>query len=259
VNRPAAGRDYPPARRSIQPGTLIAIALIAVALYSIRHRLSSTELLVFVVVVPSIILHELAHGATAYAFGDDTARRAGRLTLNPVKHIDPVGTIILPALLTLVGYGVFGYAKPVPINPSRMRHPRNNALLVSLAGPATNLALAALAVLILRYARPPSTAFQLREAVDGYGLGVLDLTDRLLFVLGFVNVSLAVFNALPVPPLDGSAVVARLLPRSAMPAWYTYTRYAMPVLLVLVLLDPGAFLSHIIDPAERAFATLVTG
>ncbi len=259
MNRPGAGRGYPPTRRYLQPNTLIAIALIAVALYSIRHTLSSTDLLVFAVVVPSIILHELAHGVTAYAFGDDTARRAGRLTLNPIKHVDPVGTILLPALLTLVGYGVFGYAKPVPINPSRMRHPRNDALFVSLAGPATNLALAALSVVILRYLRPPSTAVLLRAAVDGYGLGILDLTDRVLFVLGFVNVTLAVFNALPVPPLDGSALVARLLPRSAMPAWYTYTRYAMPALLVLVLLDPGAFLSHIFDPAQRAFANLVTG
>jgi Zn-dependent protease len=259
VNRPSAGRGYPPTRRYLPPNTLIAIALIAVALYSIRHSLSSTDLLIFAVAVPSIILHELAHGVTAYAFGDDTARRAGRLTLNPIKHIDPVGTILLPAILSLVGYGVFGYAKPVPISPSRMRHPRNDALIVSLAGPATNLALAALAVVILRYLRPPSTAVLLQGAVHGFGLGILDTTDRVLFLLGFVNVTLVVFNALPVPPLDGSALVARLLPRSALPAWYTYTRYAMPALLVLVLLDPGHILSHIFDPAQRAFASLVTG
>jgi Zn-dependent protease len=258
VSRPDAGRGSPPSRRYLQPSSLVALVLIVVAVYSLRHSLNSTDLLVFALVVPSIILHELAHGVTAYAFGDDTARRAGRLTLNPLRHVDPVGTVLLPALLTIAGYGAFGYAKPVPINPSRMRHPRNDALIVSLAGPATNLALAAVSVVALRYFRPPSTAVLLRAAVDGYGLGILDLTDRVLFVLGFVNVTLAVFNALPIPPLDGSAVVARLLPRSAMPAWYSYTRYAMPVLLVLVLLDPGTFLAHIFDPAQRAFARLVT-
>ena len=145
-------------RRIANPQALVAIGLLAVALYAVRHTLGSTTLLLFAVVVPSIILHELAHGVTALAFGDDTARRAGRLTLNPVRHIDPLGTLVLPAVLALAGLGAFGYAKPVPINPSRMRHPRNDAVVVSLAGPATNLALAGLSVLLLRWARPPGTA-----------------------------------------------------------------------------------------------------
>ena len=229
------------------PGTWLVIGLILIALYSIRHAFNSTTLLLFAVVVPAIILHELAHGMAALGFGDDTARRAGRITLNPIRHIDPLGTIVLPAILALAGYGVFGYAKPVPINPSRMRHPRNDALLVSLAGPATNLLLAGLSVVALHLLHPRGLAYLFFPSVG----------DHALFLFGFVNVTLAVFNALPIPPLDGSAVIARLLPPSALTHWYTLTRVAMPILLVLVLLDPGRFLLHVFGPAERAFARMV--
>jgi Zn-dependent protease len=245
-------------RRLTQPGALVALGLTLVALYSIRHTISSTTLLVIALVIPSIILHEVAHGVAAWSFGDDTARRAGRLTLNPVSHVDPVGTLVLPGLLALSGLGVFGYAKPVPINPSRMRHPRNDSVIVSLAGPATNLVLAALAVVILRFFRPAATRLDLHFALTYFGLNSLDLTDRALFLFGFVNVTLAVFNALPIPPLDGSAIVVRLLPARALPAWYSMARYSMPVLLLLVLLGRGTFLNHIFAPAERAFAGLVT-
>lgn len=245
-------------KRLAHPQALIAVALIGLALYALRHNLSSTNLLVFALVVPSIILHEIAHGVVALGFGDDTAQRAGRLTLNPVRHIDPFGTLILPAVLAYAGWGAFGYAKPVPINPARMRSPRNDSVVVSLAGPATNLALAGLSILLLHLARPAGTAQAVYQAISLHGLDApLDLTDRLLFLLGFVNVTLAVFNALPIPPLDGSAVVARLLPRSALPFWYSYQQYAMPILLVLVLLNPGHFLDHVFGPAERAWAHLL--
>jgi Zn-dependent protease len=237
----------------------VAIGLILLALFALRHTLSSTTILVFAVVVPSIILHELSHGAVALAFGDDTARKAGRLSLNPVRHIDPLGTLVLPGLLALAGLGAFGYAKPVPINPARMRHPRNAALVVSLAGPATNLLIAGLSIVLLRYFRPAGTAQVVSNAVSTFGIGSLDLTDRVLYLLGFVNVTLAVFNALPIPPLDGSAVVTRLLPRSALPAWYDLQRYAMLALLVLVLVDPGNFLAHVFEPAQRAWARLLAG
>jgi Zn-dependent protease len=245
-------------RRFPHPEVLVAVGLIAVALFAVRHTLGPTTLVVFAVVVPSIILHELSHGVTALAFGDDTAKRAGRITLNPVRHIDPLGTLVLPGVLALAGLGAFGYAKPVPINPSRMRHPRNSALLVSLAGPAANLALAGVSIALLRWARPPGTALLVNDVVSTSGVGALHLTNRVLYVLGFVNVSLAVFNALPIPPLDGSAVVARLLPPAALPTWYTFQRYAMPVLLLVVLLHPGNFLVHIFDPAERAWARLLS-
>jgi Zn-dependent protease len=97
--------------------------------------------LLLAVAVPSIMVHEVAHGWVANAFGDDTAKRAGRLSLNPVRHIDPFGTLLLPLLLSLSGVGAFGYAKPVPVNVGRLRNPRQHSLNVSLAGPGSNLAL----------------------------------------------------------------------------------------------------------------------
>jgi Zn-dependent protease len=241
----------PPAgfvNRLRDPSALIALGLILVALVALRHTVSSTSWLLFAVAIPSIVLHEISHGATAFAFGDDTARRAGRLSLNPARHVDPVGTLVLPAVLALSGVGVFGYAKPVPVNPSRMRNPRDHGLLVSLAGPACNLLLASAAVVVLREALHPS------PYVD---FGAWPLGERIVFLFGFVNVTLAVFNALPVPPLDGSAVVARLLPARVLPRWYSMTRYAMPALLVVLLIDSGRLLSHVFDPALQAYSRLV--
>jgi Zn-dependent protease len=176
------------------------------------------------VLVPSVILHEVAHGVVALRFGDDTAKQAGRLTLNPVPHIDPFGTLILPALLAFFAGAAFGYAKPVPVRPGRMRRPRDHGLLVSLAGPATNIVLAVLAALVLRGLLP-----------DGNAVAI-DLLAR----FGLINVILAVFNLLPIPPLDGSAIVERVLPRRLLPQWRTIRQYSMPVLLLIVLLLPGA-------------------
>lgn len=241
-------------RRYGNPQVLIAVGLILLALYGLRHSVGLTTLLIFVAVVPSIILHELSHGVAALAFGDDTARQAGRLTLNPLKHVDPIGTLVLPGVLALAGLGAFGYAKPVPVSPSKMRSPRNNSLVVSLVGPATNLALAGISILALRYARPPGTV----QAINAFGLAGVSIVDRLLYLMGFLNVTLAVFNLIPLPPLDGSAVIERLLPASAWPAWMKLRRYAMPVLLVVVLVNPGGFLGHVFAPAERAWGRLLT-
>src|SRR2546425_6818058 len=107
--------------------------------------MNQTTLILVAVLIPSVMLHEISHGAVALAFGDDTAKRAGRLTLNPIAHVDPFGTIVLPLILALSSSGVFGWAKPVPVNPRRLRNPRQQALLVSLAGPVTNLGLAFIA------------------------------------------------------------------------------------------------------------------
>jgi Zn-dependent protease len=180
-------------------------------------------LMVLVVLVPSVILHEVAHGVAALRFGDDTAQRAGRLTLNPIAHIDPFGTVLLPVLLAFTTGAAFGYAKPVPVNPSRMRRPRDHGLLVSLAGPATNIVLALLAALVLRQL-PPTT-----------NQTVADLVLR----FGMINVILAAFNLLPIPPLDGSALVERVLPRHMLPRWHQIRQYSMAVLLLIVLLLPG--------------------
>lgn len=227
-----------------QTGVLVAIgALILVAAIE-RHVISTQSLLILAVVIPSIIFHEVSHGVVALWFGDDTAKRAGRLTLNPIPHIDPFGTIILPAVLTLSGAGAFGYAKPVPVDVRRLRSPRNQSLLVSLAGPFTNLLLVAASVVYLRFLHSQAALYDIAGASVGY---------RLVFYLGYVNVILATFNMLPLPPLDGSAIVERLLPRSWWPGWLRLRQYAMPVLLILVLLLPGV-LSRVFNPALRLWS-----
>jgi Zn-dependent protease len=230
---------------------LVALGLILVAIWGLRHTVGVDTGLVLAVIVPSVILHEVSHGVVALACGDDTAQRAGRLTLNPIRHVDPMGTLVLPGLMALSGLGAFGYAKPVPVNPSRMRSPRNQSLIVSLAGPATNVVIALVAGLALRLAQPSAGAI-----VSVYGIDALGVGYRLLFLFGFLNVSLAVLNLLPIPPLDGSAVVERLLPPRAWPAWMTIRTYAMPALILVVLLDPSR-LQAVFRPAERLWAHLL--
>ena len=179
--------------------------------------------------VPSVILHEVSHGAVANFFGDDTAKRAGRLTLNPIAHIDPFGTVILPAILSLSGVGAFGYAKPVPVNPRQLRNPKQHSLYVSLAGPATNIALVLLSFLLLR------TVFhdELRRA---FFISDLPLVPRYVFWLGFANIILAVFNLIPIPPLDGSALIERVLPNRWWPTWLKVRQWGFGILLLLVIL-----------------------
>jgi Zn-dependent protease len=189
------------------------------------------QLILLATLFPSVILHEISHGVVALVFGDDTARRAGRLSLNPLRHVDPFGTVILPAMLLLAGAPAFGYAKPVPVNVGALRHPRNHGLLVSLVGPSTNLALVAIATVVYRVGRPVGTV---REVVLDFGA---------------VNVLLALFNLLPLPPLDGSAVVERLLPARWWPGWLSFRRYSMAILLLVVLALPARWsLGRIISP-----------
>lgn len=204
-------------------------------------------LLALAVLIPSVILHEVAHGAVALRFGDPTARDAGRLTLNPVKHIDPFGTVILPALLALTGAGVFGYAKPVPVDPGRMRKPRDHGLLTSLAGPAVNIVLAVVAAMVLR---------GMLADPDRVGFGSEDLVLRSVLMFGVINVVLAAFNLLPLPPLDGSAVVERLLPARWLPRWHQLRQYSMGILLVVVLLLPGV-LNRIFSAALSVWRLLL--
>lgn len=202
--------------------------------------------LVMVVLIPSVILHEISHGAAALAFGDDTAKRAGRLTLNPLPHIDTFGTVLLPALLAFTTGAAFGYAKPVPVNPARMRRPRDHGLVVSLVGPVVNIVLAVGTALVLR-----GLVSQTGRPLPG---GPLVL--RLLFLFGAINVVLAAFNLLPIPPLDGSAVVERFLPRRWLGAWHHLRRYSMLVILAVVLLLPGA-LDQVFDLAFELWALLL--
>jgi len=200
------------------------------------------------VLVPSVILHEVSHGLVAYLFGDDTAKRAGRLTLNPIAHIDPFGTLILPLILSLSGLGAFGYAKPVPVNPRNLRRPREQSLYVSLAGPAVNVALALLAALLLG---------RLTSTVTRGNVILLDgEVARVLFYFGLVNVILAVFNLLPIPPLDGSALVERWLPARYWPTWTKVRQWGFGIVLLVVFVLPGG-LSFAFEPALDLWSRLL--
>jgi Zn-dependent protease len=191
-----------------------------------------------VTLLVGLVLHEVMHAATASMFGDPTARQAGRLTLNPIRHIDPFGTVILPGLLLVLaatgtGSGVvFGYARPVPVRIDRLRRPRLHSLLVSLAGPATNLVLGLLG------------AGALRLRLGGPDVRVLQFL--VLWVL--INLIVAAFNVLPVPPLDGSEIVAAALPGRWRPAWYGFIRqFGFVILLAVFVLFPTA-LDALISP-----------
>jgi Zn-dependent protease len=185
--------------------------------------------ILFVSLVVAIILHEISHGVVALWCGDDTAKRAGRLTLNPIPHVDPFGSIILPAMGALAGLPILGFAKPVPVNPARMRHPRRDMVLVGLAGPTTNLLLMAIAALVARALVESGQV--LTDTIDG---NTGDLAVRIVFFFAVVNLLLGLFNLLPIPPLDGSALVERLLPREWLPTWYRFRPYGIFVLLGLV-------------------------
>ncbi|HVC71497.1 MAG TPA: site-2 protease family protein [Acidimicrobiales bacterium] len=228
------------------------IAGLALVVVLVRtHHISTFSILAFCALIPSVILHEVSHGAVALAFGDDTAKRAGRLTLNPISHIDPFGTIILPVLLSLSSFGIIGWAKPVPVNVSRLRHPRNEGVAVSLVGPAVNIVLAILFGLAYRFLVP----FADKITFNPGGLPG-PTWAQFIFVAGYINVILAAFNLIPLPPLDGSAVLERLLPASALPVYYRIRPFTMFIPLGVVLLFPSA-LSHVFDPALNEWGRLL--
>ena len=206
----------------------------------------SAQTVIFIaVVIPSIILHEVSHGWVAKFFGDRTAEAAGRLTLNPIAHVDPFGTVILPIMLAVLGGPPFGYAKPVPVNQRNMRDPRNHGMLTSLAGPAVNIVLAVGAALVIS-----AVGIQRVFAPDA------PLWIDALVSFGIVNVVLAAFNLLPVPPLDGSAVIERFLPDRLLPAWHRFRQYSMLLVFGLVFLIPGA-LRTVFNWAIDLWATLI--
>jgi Zn-dependent protease len=221
----------PSGRRPVNQSTrrtlwIIAGVAVFVALVA-HHNISRSDIILFCVIVPSIILHEVSHGWVARAFGDDTAARAGRLTLNPFVHVDPVGTLIVPAILALGGFGVFGWAKPVPVNNARLRSPRNQGVLVALAGPFTNALLAGLSawlfIAVYRNAAELS--------------GALSLPAEIVFLFSLGNIGLMAFNLVPIPPLDGSVLFERLLPRRYWPTYLRIRPYTMMIIVGLVLLN----------------------
>jgi len=187
-------------------------------------------------VVFAIVLHEVSHGWVADRLGDDTARWMGRLTLNPIKHIDPVGTILVPVLLLVIGSPfLFGYAKPVPINFRKLRRPKQDMVWVALAGPATNLLLAIISALILAVmARLPVSMHWL---ADPFGL--------MCQASILINMVLCIFNLLPLPPLDGGRVAVGLLPG---PAAYRLSRLEPYGFLIIVVLLLTGVLQVVIGP-----------
>jgi Zn-dependent protease len=240
---PAGGSRRP--RRRFQPDqrTLILVGVGAVLLAVLlrTHRISSTEIIYFCVLIPSIILHELSHGVVALAFGDDTARRAGRLTLNPAKHVDPVGTLLVPALLSLSGLGAYGWAKPVPVSTNRLRSPRNHTVIVSLVGPLTNFLLAGLTGLVYVLVTPQAT----REGFVAPGL-----VSQIFFLAGIANIVLGIFNLIPCPPLDGASVLERFIPARMLPEYYRLQPALMflPFLLILFFHNQWSeLIGHIIN------------
>ena len=179
----------------------------------------------------AIVFHEVAHGLMARRLGDPTAQEQGRLSLNPLRHVDPIGTVVLPGILALTHLPVFGWAKPVPVNFARLRHPRRDMMLVGAAGPGSNLIMAAIAAVVLGLVLRPYAGAQ--EPTGVMGFVILNLFNFIS-----INVFLALFNLLPIPPFDGSHIVEGLLPRRLVPAFNGLRRYGFVLVLLVIVVLP---------------------
>lgn len=211
----------------------------------------------------AIVFHEVAHGLMARALGDPTAEELNRLSLNPLRHVDPVGTVILPGMLALMKAPVFGWAKPVPVNFLRLRNPRRDMMLVAAAGPGMNLIMGALSAVALGLLAGFYGGAQ--EPSGGMAFLALNLANFIQ-----LNVFLALFNLIPIPPFDGSHIMEGLLPRALARPYARIRQLGMllPILLLIVLpsLIPGFnLLSVIYGPFEwviglyQQLAALVAG
>ncbi len=180
----------------------------------------------------AVILHEISHGFVAYKLGDPTAKMMGRLTLNPISHIDPFGTILMPLFLYAVTNGqfVFGYAKPVPINAMNFRNPKRDMAISAAAGPSTNLLLATASVLLVKHFLIPVSMVVPTSAV----VTVLKPLVLIFETSVFINVILAVFNMIPIPPLDGGRVLMGLLPLQQAMALGRLEPFGFIIIVVLV-------------------------
>ena len=186
---------------------------------------------VIIPMILAIVYHEVAHGWMARALGDPTAAEMNRLSLNPIRHVDLVGTILLPGFLKLVGAPVFGWAKPVPVNKWRLRNPRYGMMAVAAAGPGSNLVLAGIgAVLLGLLLRSYGNVQELAPLASFAAVNLFN------FVL--INIFLALFNLLPIPPFDGSHIVEGLLPPSASRAYGKFRPYGFPLIVILLIALP---------------------
>lgn len=192
-----------------------------------------------IILIFSVVIHEVSHGYAALFEGDRTAEMQGRLTLNPLKHIDPVGSIIVPALCLLLGGFMFGWAKPVPINPYNFRNQKWGEAIVALAGPLSNLVLALVFGIVLRFS---SNAF------------VNSPTGDILSIIVLINLTLAIFNLIPIPPLDGSRLFFSLLPARFNKMRAMLDRYGLILVLLLIF-----FLAPIAYTIVQFLFTSLTG
>lgn len=191
--------------------------------------LSAQVFILVAVLIFSVVVHEVAHAWQARREGDDTADRLGRITLNPLPHLDPLGSVIIPLLLAWQGGIIFGWAKPVPVNPANYREYVAGDIRVSLAGIVSNLGLAVLATLL---------AGVVLKVTGGAGVGRY-LFQALDYAI-FINLILAFFNLIPIPPLDGSHVLAHFLPRAWADGYRELGRYGLLIVMGFVFLAPGA-------------------
>ncbi|MFL6748289.1 MAG: site-2 protease family protein [Sphingomicrobium sp.] len=202
----------------------------------------------------AIVFHEVSHGLVANALGDPTAKQRGRLTFNPVKHVDPFGTLLLPMVLAISGAPIFGWAKPVPVVSKRLRNPRFDMVLVALAGPGMNLLLAAATAALIA----------LIVAMDPQGSLWAFVVQNLVNFLA-INIFLALFNLIPLPPFDGGHVVEGLLPPSLAVHYAKLWRYGLLLLILLLLVIPRLFPgADIVDrlvgpPVDWAIRALLPG
>ena len=214
-------------------------------------------LLLAAILVPclivAIVFHEVAHGWMALMLGDPTAKEQRRLSLNPIRHVDPIGTLLVPGALALFGGPIFGWAKPVPVNARRLNNPRYGMMAVAAAGPGTNLLLALIgAVLVGVFA---GLAFDAGEALPDWAV-----TAGGTFIL--INVFLALFNLLPIPPFDGSHIVGGLLPRRYARHWQKAQGLGMVFFVVLIAatwaFPDSGIVEHVVLPpvmwAQQIFA-----